>query len=93
MPWHWDIQLARANCPVTGISWFEARAYARWLNAQMRGVLNDACLDKYQVMLPIEPQWEWAARASGRRSAHESNDSRPICAKRYRVVRHCWKRQ
>jgi len=40
--------------PVVGVSWYEARAYCRWLSAKT-GLRFD---------LPTEDQWEYAARGS-----------------------------
>lgn len=70
-PWDWDAQLANVSRPVTGISWFEARAYARWLSGQLRETLEERGLNGYQVMLPTEPQWERAARAKNLTGTHE----------------------
>jgi formylglycine-generating enzyme required for sulfatase activity len=51
---------ARANQPVVGISWYEARAFCRWLT----GHLNDG----YVYVLPSEAEWEYAARGTERRT-------------------------
>ncbi len=40
--------------PVVGVSWYEADAFCRWLSAKLN----------YNIMLPIEAQWEAAARGS-----------------------------
>ncbi len=64
MPMDWAEQRRLASRPVVGVSWFEARAYARWLSEQMRGPLDAAKLEGYQVLLPTEDQWERAARAA-----------------------------
>jgi formylglycine-generating enzyme required for sulfatase activity len=61
-PRGWAEQAAFGNRPVTGVSWFEARAYARWLSAQLAPQLTGA-LKGYAVTLPTEDQWERAAKA------------------------------
>ena len=45
---HW----AQANRPRTNVDWYEAVAFSRWLSAQLG----------YEVRLPIEEEWERAAR-------------------------------
>lgn len=62
-PWRWDEQRPFVQRPVWGVSWFEARAYARWLADKLRGEIGGAHLAGYQVRLPTEDQWERAARA------------------------------
>jgi hypothetical protein len=50
-PRNWDDQVEHANRPVTGVSWYDASAYAAWVGARL---LSDG-------------EWEWAARgAEGR---------------------------
>jgi len=52
--WKWH----QANHPVTGVSWFEAEAFGRWLAEKLNR----------PIRLPTEAEWEWAARGrEGRR--------------------------
>lgn len=48
--WQWNT----ANHPVVGVSWFEAMAFVRWLNAVKS--------EQGTVRLPTEREWEFAAR-------------------------------
>lgn len=66
-PARWTQQRPWGSRPVWGVNWFEARAYVNWLNAQdgFREQLKQAGLGQARVQLPIEMQWERAARAAG----------------------------
>ena len=58
-PTHWrDLRFSDGSQPVCGISWFEARAYLRWLSAQSGLVFR----------LPTEVEWEAAARGKAARN-------------------------
>jgi formylglycine-generating enzyme required for sulfatase activity len=65
-PGGWIVQLKHLHRPVINISWFEARAYARWLSGQLRGDTFKGC----EARLPTELQWERAARALNLSHAH-----------------------
>ena len=61
-PRYWeDRDFNNLISPVVGISWFEAEAYAKWLNQQS---LPFAKPENYHVVLPTEEEWEYAARGS-----------------------------
>ena len=75
-PSNWSAQLAHPSRPVTGLCWFEARAYARWLDTQFtaaqRALLSAQNNNtRYEVRLPTELQWERAIRASSLTATHE----------------------
>ncbi|MGN6258125.1 MAG: SUMF1/EgtB/PvdO family nonheme iron enzyme [Solirubrobacterales bacterium] len=54
-PLDWADQQTLPNAPVTGISWFEAMAFAAWLSERESS-------SKLCCRLPSEAQWEFAAR-------------------------------
>lgn len=61
--WHvsrWHIP----NCPVIGVTWYEANAYTRWLNEQLGTRPAKAPVD-YVIRLARECEWEKAARFPG----------------------------
>jgi formylglycine-generating enzyme required for sulfatase activity len=58
-PLGWDKNRAVKNRPVTGVSWWEARAYCRWYTG-----VNSGLPDGWKAELPLEAQWEMAARGA-----------------------------
>ena len=68
----WYEQRRYGGRPVVDASWFEARAYARWLTAQLRPSIEKSGLGgNFEVMLPTEGQWERADRAATLTTADE----------------------
>jgi formylglycine-generating enzyme required for sulfatase activity len=57
LPEGWEIQRSRSFHPITGVGWFEAEAYCRWL----------AAMKRQAVRLPTEDEWERAARGDDER--------------------------
>lgn len=54
-PAYWQVaEWNQAIHPVVGVSWYEARAYCRWLSQ----------VTQQQVTLPDESQWQWAAQGN-----------------------------
>jgi formylglycine-generating enzyme required for sulfatase activity len=52
----------RGTRPVVNVSWYDATEYAQWLSSQTG----------FTYRLPSEAEWEYAARAGGKRGAHYS---------------------
>jgi formylglycine-generating enzyme required for sulfatase activity len=61
-----------ANYPRDSVSWYQSVAFARWLDAKYRklglfgqlpvGTPYEANLDEWQIRLPTEWEWQWAAQ-------------------------------
>ncbi|WP_295428283.1 SUMF1/EgtB/PvdO family nonheme iron enzyme [uncultured Thiodictyon sp.] len=62
-PERWAHQRRQSNRPVVGITWFEALAYAAWLDAQLRKRRTELP-HGYGLRLPTEAEWALAARGS-----------------------------
>ena len=67
-PDDYSMEFQTANHPRVGVSWYEALAYARWLNRpEMRRAMG--LPEGWRVALPTEAQWElvarWSSKAGG----------------------------
>jgi formylglycine-generating enzyme required for sulfatase activity len=61
-PWGWEnSDLAVDNQPVVGIAWYEACAYAAWLDGVLRA--QERLAGEVYLRLPTEAEWEKAARS------------------------------
>ncbi|MFO1338277.1 MAG: P-loop NTPase fold protein [Burkholderiaceae bacterium] len=67
-PMGWTEQLATPTRPVRGLTWFEARAYARWLDFQMRDEIWRELGKGYAIGLMVLGDWQ---RGAGARSPDE----------------------
>jgi formylglycine-generating enzyme required for sulfatase activity len=64
VPFYWmDPSFNRPNQPVVGVNWWEAAAYCRWLTERLRS--EGGIRDDQVIRLPLEPEWETAARLCG----------------------------
>ena len=61
-PWIWNnTRYSGPNQAVIGVTWYEAAAFVRWLNAQLAEVLPAG----WVARLPTEAEWEAAAAYDG----------------------------
>jgi formylglycine-generating enzyme required for sulfatase activity len=67
---HWwaDDRFNGANQPVVGINWFEAEAFCAWLTARLTNDPPEWWSADFQIVLPTEAQWEFAAKGSANRA-------------------------
>lgn len=56
-PRQWSEQVGTPQRPVTGVCWFEARAYAAWLTHELKSELAATGLTSYQACLPLDEEW------------------------------------
>jgi serine/threonine protein kinase len=73
--WWNDPRYNADNQPVVGVVWYEATAFANWLNAQLVGELPEG----YRVRLPTEAEWEvvCAYDAQAKRHTYPWGDAEP----------------
>jgi signal recognition particle receptor subunit beta len=65
-----DSDYKLSNAPVVGVSWFEAMAFCRWASRKLVS-------EGWQIDLPLEAEWEYAARYPDRRKFPWGNDYLP----------------
>ena len=71
-PASWAQQLQSPSRSVTGVNWFEARAYTRWSHDSLGDALAATSLAKHRATLPTDPQWERAARWAANDAGYDS---------------------
>jgi formylglycine-generating enzyme required for sulfatase activity len=76
LPMYWsDPAFNRSNQPVVGINWWETLAYCNWIEETLK---NSKIIKESQtVRLPIEAEWETAARLCGNNNIYPWTNGEP----------------
>ncbi len=78
-PWEWDdAKYNSNNQPVIGVTWYEAAAFAAWINTELSGSLPSG----HRIRLPTEAEWEAAAAydGHGKRRTYPWGEQKPSSA-------------
>ncbi len=78
----------RSNNPRDTISWYQSVAFARWMNHRVRGFEMPALPgkgdlragDQWQVRLPTEWEWQWAAQNGSEERPYPWGERKSGCA-------------
>jgi formylglycine-generating enzyme required for sulfatase activity len=84
-PRDWETQRRVGSRAVHGVTWFQARAYARWLNNKLAIELLGSNLLNYSVCLPTELQWEFVAIQSAKLEILTRGNAAAVTARRFNL--------
>ena len=79
-----DPSFNRPNQPVVGVNWWEAVAYCLWLNEHLQSI--GALPAGTAVRLPLEAEWETAARLCGKGNMYPWLSGEPLESAHLRAI-------